>query len=113
MPHLTARTINSPADLAAALRELRAAVRAGPVTIATIPGRDLTPAEVGVVLGVSRQFVDRLIAHGELQCERLPGSTHRRISAVEVARFAELREQRQAAHRKAVAAMDAADVPWE
>ncbi|MGI8847645.1 MAG: excisionase family DNA-binding protein [Candidatus Dormibacteria bacterium] len=65
------------------------------------------------MLGVSRQFVDRLIARGALHCERLPGSTHRRISAAEVERFAEVREESQARHRKAVAAMDAADVPWE
>ena len=113
MAHLTARTISSSAELDAAIPDLRAAVLAGPITIATIPARDLTPAEAGVVLGVSRQFIDRLIAQDQIHCERLPGSKHRRISAAEIARFAEMREQRQARHQKAVAAMDAADVPWE
>src|SRR5580704_10791159 len=112
MPHLTARTISSPVELDAALLDLRAAVQAGPITIATIPARALTPAEAGVVLGVSRQFVDRLIAQGELDCDRLPGSKHRRIAAEEIARFAEAREVRRASHRKAVEVMDAAKTPW-
>lgn len=113
MPRLTARTISSVADVRAVVHDLEVALQTGPVTLATIPGADLTPAQAGAVLGVSRQFIDRLIAQGRLRCQRLPGSSHRRIPADEVSRFAETRDESRAAHAPAVAALDAAQVPWE
>ena len=90
-------------------------MKSGPVVVGVISGRaDLTPSEAAQLLGVSRQFVDRLISHGKLSFVRLPGgSSHRRIPVAEVARFQAEREQRREAHRTAVAALDAAQVPWE
>jgi len=57
---------------------------------------ELSPAEAGEVLGLSRQFVDRLIDVGKLPARRLPGSRHRRLRAADVVAFAERREERQA-----------------
>lgn len=113
MARLTARTISSKQDLSAVVRDLEAAVQNGPITLATIPGEELTPAQAAAVLGVSRQFVDRLIAQGRLPSQRLPGSTHRRITADAVTRFASMREHDRAAHARAVETLDAAQVPWE
>jgi len=39
----------------------------------------VSPAGAGAMLGVSRQYVDKLIARGVLAATTKPGSTHRRI----------------------------------
>ena len=41
----------------------------------------VTPREAGELLGVSRQFVDKLIASGRLAAECKPGSRHRVVDA--------------------------------
>lgn len=41
----------------------------------------VTPAEAAKLPGVSRQYVDRLIASDVLPVRRLPGSSYRRIPA--------------------------------
>ncbi len=43
-----------------------------------------TPAEAGRLLGVSRQYVDKLIARGELPVTHKPESTHRLIAAADI-----------------------------
>ena len=113
MSRLTTLTIKSTSEIPAVARQLEAAVRKGPVTLGIIPSAGLTPTEVGRMLGVSRQFVDRLIAQGQLSCVRLPGSSHRRIPTEEVARFEKVRDRRRGAHGRAVKELDAAGVPWE
>jgi len=42
---------------------------------------EVSPAEAARLLGVSRQYVDRLIGAGVLPARRLPGSTYRKIPA--------------------------------
>jgi excisionase family DNA binding protein len=42
------------------------------------------PAEAGELLGVSRQFVDKLIADGRLAAQFKPGSRHRVVRVVDV-----------------------------
>ena len=114
MSNSTPRTITSRSDIPAVIRELEDAVDAGPAMVAVIPAnRGLSPAQAGKVLGVSRQFVDRLIAQEKLQCVHLPGSSHRRIPVVEIERFVRERDERKAAQQQAVIAMDSAQVPWE
>jgi len=113
MSRLSARTITSTSDIPDVVRQLEDAVRTGPVTLGIIADAGLTPTEAGRVLGVSRQFVDRLIAHKRLGCVRLPGSSHRRIPADEIARFVSERDRRRAVHQEAVEKLDGAGVPWE
>jgi excisionase family DNA binding protein len=105
--------ITSRSEIPNLVRQLEDAVRKGPVTLGIIPRAGLTPTEAGRILGVSRQFVDRLIAQGQLSCVRLPGSTHRRIPTEEVARFERDRARRRSTHAKAVRKLGAAGVPWE
>lgn len=45
---------------------------------------EVSPAEAGELLGISRQFVDRLIDVGKLPARRLPGSRHRRLRVSDV-----------------------------
>jgi len=57
---------------------------------------ELSPAQAGKLLGISRQFVDRLIDVGKLQARRLPESRHRRLKVSDVVAFARLRDDRRA-----------------
>ncbi|WP_375163614.1 excisionase family DNA-binding protein [Herbiconiux moechotypicola] len=56
---------------------------------------ELTPAEAAKLLGVTRQFVDRLCEDGTLPFRRLPGSRHRRIRVQDALDVAAEREQRR------------------
>ena len=56
---------------------------------------EVSPAEAGELLGISRQFVDRLIDVGKLPARRLPGSRHRRLRVADVIAFAARRDDRQ------------------
>ncbi|MCI1747214.1 MAG: helix-turn-helix domain-containing protein [Acidipropionibacterium sp.] len=54
---------------------------------------EVTPAEAAKIMGVTRQFVDRLCEDGVLSFRRLPGSRHRRIRVQDVLDAAAEREQ--------------------
>jgi excisionase family DNA binding protein len=62
---------------------------------ASEPDQGLSPAEAARLLGVSRQFVDRMISAGKLECSNKPGSTHRLIAVADVERFAVERARRR------------------
>ncbi len=66
---------------------------------------EVSPAEAGELLGISRQFVDRLIDVGRLPARRLPGSRHRRLRVADVVAFAQRRDERQALISDAVNAV--------
>jgi len=57
---------------------------------------EVTPAQAAEILGVTRQFIDRLCEDGVLAFRRLPGSRHRRIRVQDVVDVAAEREQRRA-----------------
>lgn len=57
---------------------------------------EVTPAQAADILGVTRQFVDRLCADGVLAFRRLPGSRHRRIRVQDVVDVAAERDRRRA-----------------
>ena len=48
------------------------------------PEAGVSPADAATLLGVSRQFVDHLIADGKLTHRYKPGSKHRIISITEI-----------------------------
>lgn len=48
---------------------------------------EVSPAEAAHMLGVSRQYVDRLTSSGRLPFRRLPGSTYRRIPVEAIVRY--------------------------
>lgn len=71
---------------------------------------EVTPAQAAEMLGVTRQFVDRLCEDEVLPFRRLPGSRHRRIRVQDVVDVATEREQRRAgsdAVRAAIADLQA------
>ena len=57
---------------------------------------EVSPTGAAEVLGVTRQFVDRLCEDGVLPFRRLPGSRHRRIRVQDVVEVAVEREQHRA-----------------
>lgn len=57
---------------------------------------EVSPAKAAQMLGVTRQFVDRLCEDGVLPFRRLPASRHRRIRVQDVLDVAAEREQRRA-----------------
>jgi len=64
------------------------------------------PGGSAAIIGVTRQFVDRLCADGVLAFRHLPGSTHRRIKVQDVIDVATERETRQTGAAALRAAMD-------
>ena len=96
-----------------ALRELVTAfterligdIAAGRHPIYTTSDDELSPAEAARMLGVSRQYVDRLIADGRLPFSRKPGSTHRLILVHDVEQLASARAERRKHSAAAIAAL--------
>jgi excisionase family DNA binding protein len=57
---------------------------------------EVTPTEAAKLMGVTRQFADRLCEDGVLAFRRLPDSRHRRIRVEDVLEITAEREQRRA-----------------
>jgi excisionase family DNA binding protein len=79
----------------AAVREVFEDVAKGEQLIVLRPDREVTPAGAADLLGVTRQFVDRLLADGTLEFRHLPGSKHRRIKVGDVLALTEERDRRR------------------
>lgn len=96
-----------------ALRELVVALTerllrdlaAGRHPIYTTSENEVSPAEAARMLGVSRQYVDRLIADERLPFGRKPGSTHRTILVTDVERLAAERSDRRTHADAAITAL--------
>src|SRR5215207_472103 len=84
----------SSAELSQFLAATVSELAAGGEVILLRGESEISPAEAGELLGISRQFIDRLIDVGKLPARRLPGSRHRRIRVADVVAFGELRDER-------------------
>lgn len=73
---------------------------------------ELTPAEVGQLLGLSRPFVARLLDAGDIPSQHLPGSRHRVVKLADVLDFQARRERRRTGRRRIADAVEAADLPY-
>jgi excisionase family DNA binding protein len=87
--------VDDGSDLGHALRAVLEDVANGNSVVILRPTQEITPAEAARVLGVTRQFVDRLCADGVLPFRRLPGSRHRRILVADVLAVAAERDRRR------------------
>lgn len=81
----------------------RLAAHVGDGVMLASAGEYVSPAEAGVLLGVSRQYVDKLIAGGRLPVATKPGSTHRRVAVVDIIAF---ERQRKASLEVAATVVD-------
>ncbi len=85
---------DSPVE--AAVRAMLVDVANGTRVVVLRAEDEVTPAQAADILGVTRQFVDRLCEDGVLAFRRLPGSRHRRIRVQDVMDVAAERERRRA-----------------
>lgn len=90
-----AERVDDGTDLGHTLRAVLEDVANGNSVVILRPTQEITPAEAARVLGVTRQFVDRLCADGVLPFRRLPGSRHRRILVADVLAVAAERDRRR------------------
>lgn len=90
-----AAQVDDGSDLGHTLRALLEDVANGNSVVILRPTQEVTPAEAARVLGVTRQFVDRLCAEGVLAFRRLPDSRHRRILVADVLAVAAERDRRR------------------
>lgn len=66
------------------VRSMLLEVAAGHRVVVMRPEDEVTPAEAARIIGVTRQYVDRLCEDEILAFRRLPGSRHRRIRLADV-----------------------------
>lgn len=88
-----AAAADATSDFGAVVRDVFERVAKGERVVVVRPEGEVTPAGAADLLGVTRQFVDRLLADGTLAFYRLPGSKHRRIRVEDVVALAEERHR--------------------
>ena len=88
--------LDGNSDVERAVRLMLEDVAAGSRVLVLRADDEVTPAKAASIIGVTRQFVDRLCADGVLPYRRLPGSTHRRIRVQDVVDVASERESLRA-----------------
>lgn len=76
-------------------------------------GAEVSPAEAGKLLGVSRQYVDRLVANGILPARQLPHSRYRKIPARAVLAHRVAKDAKRAGIGSILGAADRAGLPYE
>ena len=86
--------LDDDSEVGQAVRSMLADVAGGLRVVVLRADDEVTPAKAAEMLGVTRQFVDRLCANGVLAFRFLPGSRHRRIRVQDVIDVAAEREQR-------------------
>ncbi len=101
-----ATLVDDGSELGHALREVLEDVAAGQAVVILRPSQEVTPAQAAKVLGVTRQFVDRLCAEEVLPFRRLPASRHRKILLSDVLAIAAERDRRRAGAAKIRSVLD-------
>lgn len=102
--------LEDDSEVGRVVRSMLADVARGAKVVVLRAEDEVTPAQAAEMLGVTRQFVDRLCGDEVLPFRRLPGSRHRRIRVQDVVDVATEREQRRAgsaALRAAIADLQA------
>ena len=90
-----AERLHGDTQVESAVRSMLDAVAHGARVVVMRADDEVTPTEAAKLMGVTRQFVDRLCEDGVLACRRLPGSRHRRIRVDDVLEVTAEREQRR------------------
>jgi excisionase family DNA binding protein len=90
-----AAQVDDTTDIGSTVRGLLEDVARGEQIVVLRSADEISPAEAAKLLGVTRQFVDRLLADGTLQYRRLPNSRHRKILATDVVALFDERERRR------------------
>lgn len=108
----TGGRVELPEGLSRSLRRASEEIAAGHNVTMLRSDEVLTPNEAAEVLGLSRQYLTRLLDDGEIASDTLPSSAHRRLLLADVLAFQAERERRRAgvdAFRRGVEEADLAD----
>lgn len=100
--------LDDDTEVGRVVRSMLTDVAAGERVVMLRAEDEVTPAQAAEMLGVTRQFVDRLCEDEVLPFRRLPGSRHRRIRVRDVIELAAEREERRAGHEALRAAVEGA-----
>lgn len=73
---------------------------------------EVSPAEAAKLLGVSRQYVDRLVARGQLPARQLPGSRYRKIPVRDVLAHRSAKDAKRAGIDSILEAADQAGLSY-
>jgi excisionase family DNA binding protein len=95
-----AATITPSSELEGQLVALLTELAAGGSFLLVKEEGEVTPAEAAAILGVTRQYVDRLLKDGVLSCRRLPSSSHRRILVADVVALKHKQERMRTGREK-------------
>lgn len=104
--------VDLPEGLSRLLRRASEEIAAGHNVTMLRSDEVLTPNEAAEVLGLSRQYLSRLLDDGVIPSDTLPSSAHRRLLLADVLAFQVERDSRRAgveAFRRAVEAADLTD----
>ena len=98
-PYLAVGTsrVRVPESLMAVLRTAAAALADGDTLALISEHAEVSPAEAARLLGVSRQYVDRLVNEELLAVRRLPNSSYRRIPVRAVLDYAAAKDRKREA----------------
>jgi excisionase family DNA binding protein len=94
--------IELPASLVRVLLAAADVLEDGDTVVLVNEEAEVSPAQAAKLLGVSRQYVDRLIAEGVLLSRRLPKSSYRKVPARAVLAHRADRERKRAGIRAVV-----------
>lgn len=92
-----ASRVRVPESLLAVLRTAAATLAAGDTLALVSEHAEVTPAGAARLLGVSRQYVDRLVDEDLLPVRRLPNSAYRRIPVRAVLDYAASKDRKHQA----------------
>ncbi|MGI8756261.1 MAG: helix-turn-helix domain-containing protein [Acidimicrobiales bacterium] len=88
------------------------ALRTGDSLVLVRQEEEVSPAEAAKLLGVSRQYVDRLVANGVLPARQLPHSRYRKIPARAVLAHCASKRSKRAGVASILEAADETGVPY-
>jgi excisionase family DNA binding protein len=100
-----AKTVDTSTALGRFVRSMLDHVASGEDVVLLRSEQEVTPAEAARILGVTRQYVDRLCEDEVLPFRRLPGSSHRRIRVADVIEARDERQRMRDGHTAIVAAL--------
>lgn len=105
------REMDLPRSLVRVLVAAAGSLEDGDAVAIVAEEAEVSPAQAARLLGVSRQYVDRLVNSGVLSASRLPGSSYRRIPVRAVLAQRAARDRKREGIRRVVA--DATDAGLE
>jgi excisionase family DNA binding protein len=106
------RVLRVPSSIVSVLRAAAGPLQSGETVAIINEETEVSPAQAARLLGVTRQYVDRLMENDLLPFRRLPGSRYRRLPVRAVLAFAATRERKRAGIERVVEGAIAAGLEY-